>query len=131
MRDLGDAVTDFRVHPGGVNAPGGGELGAYRGVGDRLITWELIGQHAHITGTLNVVLPTHRANPHVGPAQITGQQGQTGEPFDHVDRLAELGDSHAPHDGGGRGTGVGAHRLANLLGADAGQLFYRFRCVIR
>ncbi|CAH0214672.1 hypothetical protein SRABI106_01830 [Rahnella aquatilis] len=100
MRDFRDTVTDFGVHLIHVNAPGIGEFRANFRISDGLIAREFIRQHAHITGTLHIILTAYRSDADVGAAKITGQQSQPCQTFYHVNRLTKLGDAHAPHDGG-------------------------------
>ena len=130
MRHLGDAGADLVVHQRRVDAPGGGEFRPHGGVGDLLIAGEQVRQHAHIAGALYVVLPADRPHADVGPSQVAGEQRQACQAAHHVHRLAKLGDPHAPHNGGGRGGGKHAHRLANCLRADPDNLFHCFRGVI-
>lgn len=102
MRNFGNTGADFVIHYGQVDPPGLGKFGADVGIGHLLIAGEQIRQHAHVAGPLDVILPAHRADADMFPAEITGQQSQAGEAFHHVDRLAELRNAHAPHNRGRR-----------------------------
>ena len=130
MRHFGDAGADLVIHLRRVDPPGGGEFGPHGGVGDLLIAGEQVRQHAHIAGALHIVLSTNRAHADVRTPQVAGEQRQACQAAHHVHRLAKLGDPHAPHNGGGRGGGKHAHRLANSLRADPDNLFHCFRGVI-
>ena len=130
MRHFGNAHADFVVHQAGINPPGIGEFFTHLRVRHVLIARELIWQHAHVTRSLHVVLPTHRANADGFTPEVTGQQRQACQPFHHVNGLAELGDPHAPHDGRRRRRRISAHRLTNLCGGNTGQFFHRFGRVV-
>ena len=124
VRHFGDARPDPIVHRRNVNPPGVGELLPNGRIGDVLIAGEHIGQHAHITGPLDIVLTAHRSDADGRATEITGQQRQACEPFDHINGLPKLGDAHPPHHGSGRGRREGTHRLTHLTGGEAGEMFH-------
>ena len=75
-------------------------------------------------------MSTDRADADVSPPEVAGQQREAGETADDINRLAELGYAHSPHNGGGRGGGEGAHRPANGQRRDADQCFHGFGRVV-
>ena len=109
------------------NAPGFGELLAIFRELDVLIARIGIRQRAHIAGALNVVLATYRVNADARLAEVAGQDRQAGQRTHGLHALIELGHAHPPQDRGGLRVGVHAGAGADLLSADAGNLFHRLR----
>ena len=123
MRHFGNARPDAIVHLVDVNSPGIGELLSDGGIGHILIAGEHIRQHAHVTGTLNIVLSTHGTDADGRTAEVAGQQRQAGKSFNHIHSLTKLGHAHSPHHGGGRGRRERTHCLTNVTGGNAGEVF--------
>ena len=69
------------------HAPSLGKLGTHCRVGDLLVARVQVGQHAHITGALDVILATHGRETGIGFADLAGNAGDGG---DGVHRLQVL-----------------------------------------
>ena len=125
MRQLADAIAGmFRQ---AVDAPGFGELLAVLREFDVLVARIGIRQRAHIAGPLDVVLAAYRVDADARLAEVAGEDRQAGQRPDRLHALIELGDTHAPQDGGGFGAGVHPGAGADLLGANPGDRFHRLR----
>ncbi len=125
VRQLADAVTGMRRQLG--HAPGFGELLTVFREFNVLVARIGIRQRAHIARTLYVVLTTHRVNTHAWPAEVAGQQRQAGQGAHGFHALIELGNAHAPQNGGIARLRIHPGGLADLTGADASNVFDRFR----
>ena len=125
VRQLADAIAGmFRQ---AVDAPGSGKLLAVFRELNVLVARIGIRQCAHVAGALDVVLPAHRVDADARLAEVAGKDREAGQRAHGLHALVELGDAHAPQDGGGFGAGVHPGAGADLLSADAGYLFHRLR----
>src|SRR4051812_44756313 len=98
------------------------ELYAMLGVGDVVKAGQLVGQRAHVTAALHVVLPAHRIAAAPVAANLAGQQRQIDERQYVVNGVVMLGDAERPADHSAVGSRVGVRGLANRLGRNASDL---------
>lgn len=92
-RDAGQGQSDFF---GQDTAPGLFEFSADGFVRYGLITGVLVGQESHVTGSLDVVLASDRADTGGVMAVVAGHETEVGAGNDAFDALGKLGDAHAP-----------------------------------
>ncbi len=128
LEHVGDAQARIGLQG---NAPGLFELGADLGVGDMPVTRQLVREGAHVAGTLHVVLPAQRVDPHTFTTDVAGGHGQVGDAHHGGTALAVLGDTQAVVDGRIAAGGVQARRLANQLRLDATDRAEHLRRILR
>ena len=106
----------------GIRSPGSGssdtpqtllEVGTHGVVGHVLIAGQLVGEGAHVTGALHVVLAAQRVHAHAFAAHVTGGHGQVGDAHDHGGALAVFGHPQAVVDGAVAVCGIGPGRFAD------------------
>ena len=101
------------------NPPGGGELGAHGGVVHALVARVQAGPHAHVAASLHVVLPTHRGQAAVRPADVPSHQGKRRQRPHGLHALRLLRDAHAPSQHGRGCLRVAPRRLTHQLGVQS------------
>ena len=111
------------------HVPGLLKPGSNGRIAHMLIARQLVGEGAHVTGTLNVVLATERIHANTFTANVAGGHGQVGNAHHHGRALAVLGDPEAVIDGAITRFAIGPRGLAHQLGGYAGDRLQRFRRV--
>ena len=91
------------------------------------VAGQFVGEGAHITGALHVVLPAHGVNAHALAAYVAGEHGEVSDAHNGGRALAVFGNAQAVVNSrvttGGKQTGGGT----NVGGGDACDAFGGFR----
>ena len=101
------------------DAPLGVEPGSELIVLDVLEARQPVGEGAHVTAALDVVLATQRVDAAAVATDVAGQQDERDQGEDVVDRVVVLGDAERPADHRPRRCGEGVGQLADGIGRDA------------
>jgi len=88
-----------------------------------------IGQGAHVTGPLDVVLPPEGIDAAALDPYVAAEHGQVGDGFHVVRTGYVLGDSHGVEDGGPFGPAVHPGGGAEIFRGDPGDFLHIFRGV--
>ena len=123
IEHVGNAQSGFRIQ---VTLPQINEKIANGVVRDMPVAGKFMGEGAHVTSPLDVVLAPERIEADADPSDIPCRHGQVRHPHDHGGALAMLGDTKAEIDGTVSCGGVEARGGAHLDGGHPGDLFERF-----
>src|SRR5690348_13602355 len=101
------------------DAPGVLEFRAQLAVLDVLEAGQAVGDRAHISTPLDVVLAAQRVETTAVAAHVTGEQAEVDEGDDIVHRVVMLGDAERPADLGALSPGVSVRSFPDDFGGHA------------
>ena len=103
-----------------LHAPGALEFRTQFIVLDVLKAGQAVGDGAHVSAALHIVLSAQRIQSTAVAAHVTGEQREIDEGDNVVHRVVMLGDAERPADLRALGLGVGVRGLADDFGGHAG-----------
>src|ERR1700737_3256708 len=110
-----------------LHAPRSFEFSTQRIVAYALESRKTIGDSAHVSAALHIVLTAQRVQSAAKSSNVAGEQREVDEREDVVDCVVVLGDAKRPTNHSAVGRRIGARRLTDDVGWYAGYFFGPFR----